>query len=329
MDMKKALVLGAGGFIGSNLVKRLKNENYFVRGADLKYPDFSKTHADEFIIADLRHHASFHEVFCVSGGFDEVYQLAGDMGGATYINSGENDANVVTNSALININTAKSCISYNVKRLFFPSSACVYNSLTNNSTCLESEVYPAYPDNEYGWEKLFSERLYQAYRKNFGLNVKIARFHSIVGPESQWRGGKEKAHSALARKVAEVKDGGSITVIGDGTQTRTFLYIDDCIDAVRLLINSDVKEPVNIGSDYLISIKDYVMLLKDISKKDFTIDFIQGPTGIKGRQCSIEKIADLLGWRPKINIHEATARTYQWIKTKLEEESKLCIKSFS
>ena len=319
--MKKALVLGAGGFIGSNLVKRLKTEGFFVRGADLKYPDFAKTQADEFLQCDLRNLKSSQEAFNTPEGFDEVYQLAADMGGATYINGGENDANVVSNSVLINVNTAKLCISHKVKRLFFPSSACVYNSINDNATCIESEVYPAYPDNEYGWEKLFSERMYQSYRKNFGLDVKIARFHSIVGPESQWKGGKEKAHSALARKIAEIKNGGSIDVIGDGTQTRTFLYIDDCIDAVRLLMNSNVTEPVNIGSDYLISIKDYVLLLKEISSKDFSINFIQGPTGVKGRECSIEKISGLLGWRPKIDIREATARTYEWIKAKLDGEN--------
>jgi nucleoside-diphosphate-sugar epimerase len=318
--MKKALVLGAGGFIGSNLVKRLKKEEYWVRGADLKYPDFSKTEADEFLLCDLRNLESTKVVFSVAGGFDEVYQLAADMGGATYINSGQNDANVVSNSVMINVNTAKLCIANDVKRLFFSSSACVYNSKEDNATCIENEVYPAFPDNEYGWEKLFSERMYQSYRKNFGLNVKIARFHSIVGPESQWKGGKEKAHSALARKVAEVNNGGSIDVIGDGNQNRTFLYVDDCIDAVRLLINSDLTEPVNIGSDFLISIKNYVLLLKDISGKDFTINLIDGPTGVKSRECSIEKINNLLGWRPKIGLREASEKTYNWIKAKLDQE---------
>ena len=317
---KKALVLGAGGFIGSNLVKRLKKEGYWVRGVDVKYPEFSKTAADEFLICDLRNFESAKVVFNVAGGFDEAYQLAADMGGATYINSGENDADVMSNSVTINVNTAKLCVATGVKRLFFPSSACVYSSKNDNATCIESEVYPAFPDNEYGWEKLFSERMYQSYRKRHGLNVKIARFHSIVGPESQWKGGKEKAHSALARKVAAVNNGGSIDVIGDGTQTRTFLYIDDCLDAVRLLINSDVTEVVNIGSDHLISIKDYVLLLRDISKKDFGLNYKEGPTGVIGRECSIEKITKLLGWRPKVDIREATEKTYHWIKARLDEE---------
>ena len=244
--IKKALVLGAGGFIGSHLVRRLKKEGYWVRGVDQKYPEFSKTQADEFLICDLRNFDSTQVAFNTAGGFDEVYQLAADMGGATYINGGENDANVVSNSVFINVNTAKLCLATNVKVLFFPSSACVYSGYNDNATCIESEVYPALPDNEYGWEKLFSERMYQSYRRNFGLNVKIARFHSIVGPESQWKGGKEKAHSALARKVAAVKKGESIDVIGDGAQTRTFLYVEDCLDAVRLLVNSDIYEPVNI-----------------------------------------------------------------------------------
>lgn len=318
--MKRALVLGAGGFIGSFLVKRLKKEGYWVRGVDLKYPEFSNTVADEFLLCDLRNYESTKVVFSVHEDFDEVYQLAADMGGATYINGGENDANVVSNSVAINVNVAKLSVTSNVKSLFFPSSACVYNSIKNHATCIESEVYPAFPDNEYGWEKLFSERMYQSYRKNFGLNVKIARFHSIVGPESQWRGGKEKAHSALARKVAEVSHGGSIDVIGDGLQTRTFLYVEDCIDAVRLLIGSDVIEPVNIGSNHLITIKDYVSLLKEISGKDFIINFIDGPTGVRERECSIEKIKKTLGWRPKVSLHEATEKTYQWIKAKIEQE---------
>jgi GDP-D-mannose 3', 5'-epimerase len=318
--MKKALVLGAGGFIGNALVRRLKKEGYWVRGADLKYPEFSKTEANEFLICDLRNFESARIIFNVTGDFDEVYQLAADMGGATYINSGENDANVVSNSVLINVNVAKLCVATGVNTLFFPSSACVYSAYKDNATCVESEVYPAFPENEYGWEKLFSERIYHSYRKNFGLNAKIARFHSIIGPESQWKGGKEKAHSALARKVAMVTDGGTIDVIGDGTQTRTFLYIDDCLDAVRLLVNSDVTEPVNIGSDYLISIKDYTLLLQSISGKNFAVNFIDGPTGVKGRECSVEKITKLLGWRPKIDIREATEKTYNWIKTQLEIE---------
>lgn len=317
--MKKSLVLGAGGFIGNALVRRLKKEEYWVRGVDLNHPEFSETEADEFLLCDLRNFESTRTIFSVIGGFDEVYQLAADMGGATYINSGENDANVVSNSVLINVNTAKLCVATGVRTLFFPSSACVYNSYKDHATCIESEVYPAFPDNEYGWEKLFSERMYHSYHKNLGLNVRIARFHSIVGPGSQWRGGKEKAHSALARKVAMVTNEGVIDVIKDGTQTRTFLYIEDCLDAIRLLVNSNITEPVNIGSDHLISIKDYVLLLQSISGKNFSINFIDGPTGVKGRGCSLEKITKLLGWRPKVDIYDATEKTYHWIKNQIEK----------
>lgn len=321
MIIKKALVLGAGGFIGNHLVSRLKGEGYFVRGVDMKYPEFSYSKADEFIICDLRLFDSAKTIFEIDGGFDEAYQLAADMGGATYINSGENDANVVSNSVSININTAKLCVSKNVKKLFFPSSACVYSSFNDNATCVESEVYPAFPDNEYGWEKLFSERMYASYRKNFGLNVRIARFHSIVGPESQWRGGKEKAHSALARKVAQAKNGESIDIIGTGNQIRTFLYIDDCISAVRMLMDSNINEIMNIGSDHKISIKEYVELLKDISGKDLTLNFISGPTGVQSRECSIQLIKKLMGWSPKIGIREATENTYNWISNQLENKN--------
>lgn len=318
--MRKALVLGAGGFIGSHLVKRLKREGYFVRGADVKYPSFSKTEADEFLICDLRFYDRALVVFFISGGFDEVYQLAGDMGGATYINGGANDANVVSNSVSINVNTAKLCITSGAKKLFFPSSACVYSSINDNATCIEEEVYPAFPDNEYGWEKLFSERMYLSYQRQFGLNVRIARFHSIVGPESTWTGGKEKAHSALSRKVALVKNGGVVDVIGDGTQTRTFLYVEDCIDAIRLLMDSDINFPINIGSDRLISIINYVNLLQYISGKDFTLNFIDGPTGVKGRECSIEMIKQRLGWIPKITLEEATRITYEWIEGQVKSQ---------
>jgi nucleoside-diphosphate-sugar epimerase len=318
---KTALVLGAGGFIGNNLVNRLKNEGYWVRGVDLKYPEFSKTIANEFLICDMRNYEQAKVAFSCNNKFyfDEVYQLSGDMGGATYINSGENDANVMSNSVSINVNTAKLCIENKIKALFFPSSACVYKNNDDNANCIESEVYPAFPDNEYGWEKLFSERMYRAYNKNYGLNVKIARFHSIVGPGSQWTGGKEKAHSALARKVALVKDGGSIDIIGDGKQTRTFLYIDDCLDAVRLLIQSNANEVINIGSPFLISINDYVKILKGISGKNFNINYIDGPTGVKGRECSIERATKILNWNPKIDIVEATKLTYNWIKSEMEK----------
>ena len=319
--IKKALVLGAGGFIGNRLVSRLKRIGYFVRGVDLKYPEFSETEADEFVISDLRIFNSARLVFDnLDGHFDEVYQLAADMGGATYINGGDHDADVVSNSVLINTNVAKLCVERKVRTIFFSSSACVYRSVEDHATCVESEVYPAFPDNEYGWEKLFSERMYQSFSRNYGLNVKIARFHSIVGPNATWMGGKEKAHSALARKVAMCPDGGSIDVIGDGTQQRTFLHVDDCIDAILMLVNSDVNEVVNIGSDDLISINGYVDLLQQVSGKTININYIDGPTGVYGRECSIEKIKSLLGWSPKVSLLESTKLTYNWIKQQIEKQ---------
>lgn len=313
--MPRALVLGAGGFIGSHLVKRLKKDGFWVRGADLKNPEFSETEADDFQICDLRDFSQCETIFNISGApFDEVYQLAADMGGATYINCGDNDADVVTNSAQINMNTARLATSNKVGKLFFSSSACVYNKINDHALCVEDETYPAFPDNEYGWEKIFSERMFQNYNKNYGLNVQIARFHSIIGPESAWTGGKEKAHSALARKVAFVENHGVVDVIGDGTQKRTFLYIDDCLDAIRLLMNKKVIDPVNIGSDHLISITNYLDILKDISGKNFTINYISGPTGINVRECPIDKLHNYTKWKPSTDISTATALTYKWIE---------------
>lgn len=312
--MKKlALVLGAGGFIGHHLVNRLIKDGYFVCGVDLKYPEFSTTSADNFHILDLRNFENLEFIFKTYKFFDEVYQLAGDMGGATYINSGDNDASVISNSVQININTAKICSTFKVGKLFFSSSACIYGNKNELATCKEEEAYPAYPDNEYGWEKLFSERMYKCFNKNFGLNVKIARFHSITGEESTWNGGKEKAHSALARKVAMVKNGGSIEVIGDGSQLRTFLHVDDCLDAIRLLMDSSTDEILNIGSDNLVSINEYINILKKISNKNFEISYINGPTGVISRKCPIEKIKTILQWEPKLSLEETTRKTYDWI----------------
>ena len=315
--MKKALVLGGGGFIGSHLVKRLKNEGYWVRAADVKYPEFSPSKADDFLLCDLRNYNEAEKAFKNENSFDEVYQLAADMGGATYINCGENDANVISNSVTINLNIAKLAKKYLINKLFFSSSACVYKNVNDHATCVEEEVYPAFPDNEYGWEKLFSERMYQAYNKNYGLNVKIARFHSIVGPESVWTGGKEKAHSALARKVANVDPGGSIEIIGDGNQKRTFLFIDDCLDAISILMKSNTIEPVNIGSDHLVSINEYVGLLKKISKKEFNLEYVNGPTGVHERECSIKKIKEKLGWSPKVSTELSAQLTYEWIQAQI------------
>jgi nucleoside-diphosphate-sugar epimerase len=314
MHKKTALVLGGGGFIGCHLANRLKKLNYFVRSVDIKNSNYLKNSSDEFIIGDLRLINFCNEIFNLNGSnFDEVYQLAADMGGATYINGGLNDADVMSNSVLINSNVAKSCINHKVKSLFFSSSACVYKKNNEIATCIEEEVYPAFPDNEYGWEKLFSERMYKAFEKNFNLNVKIARFHSIVGPYSEWNNGKEKAHSALARKVSNIQDGGFIDVIGDGTQKRTFLYVEDCVDGILSLMKSDTKEILNIGSDYLVSLNEYLDILREISNKNFKINYVVGPTGVLNRQCNIDKAKNILKWHPKTSLKEATALTYNWI----------------
>ena len=265
--MKTALVFGAGGFIGNHLVTRLKGEGFFVRGTDLKFPEFSETKADEFIQGDLRDPSFVNNL--IRGNEDEVYQLAAEMGGAGFIFSGNNDANVMHNSCLINLNIVEVASRKKVKKIFYSSSACVYPEHNqedpDNPICSEESVYPAMPDSEYGWEKLFSERLYLAYLRNFNLNVKIARFHNIYGPQGAWKGGKEKAPAAICRKIAETKNGGEIQIWGDGLQTRSFLYIDDCLDGIRALMNSDSTKPVNIGSEEMISILDFSKLIMKIN----------------------------------------------------------------
>lgn len=313
--MKKALVLGAGGFIGSHLVKRLKNEGFWVRGVDLKYPEFSETAADDFVIGDLREQEVCRKV--LDQAFDHVYQLAADMGGAGYIFTGDNDADVMHNSAIINLNIVDLCNKHGVDRVFYSSSACMYpehNQMDpNNPKCSEDSAYPANPDSEYGWEKLFSERLYLAYARNYGLKVRVARFHNIFGPEGTWQGGKEKAPAALCRKVAQVEEGGHIEVWGDGLQTRSFLYIDECVDAVRKLVDSDFEGPVNIGSEEMISINNLAKLIADVSNKDVAIKNIDGPTGVRGRNSDNYLIKLKLSWEPSMSLKEGIAKTYNWI----------------
>jgi len=313
--MKKAIVLGAGGFIGSHLVNRLKSEGFWVRGVDLKYPEFSPTQADDFIIGDLREQDVCRKV--IDQYFDQAYQLAADMGGAGYIFTGENDANVMHNSALININVVELCVKHQVGKVFYSSSACMYpehNQMDpDNPKCSEDSAYPANPDSEYGWEKLFSERLFLAFERNYGLKARVARFHNIFGIEGTWRGGKEKAPAAICRKVAMAQDGGEIEIWGDGKQTRSFLYVDECVEAIRRLVESDFSGPVNIGSEEMISINDLAKMVIEISGKNVAIKNIPGPTGVRGRNSDNKLIGEKLGWKPSRPLREGMARTYAWI----------------
>ena len=264
-------------------------------------------------IGDLREASFVDALFASIPGLEDVYQLAADMGGATYINCGLHDADVMSNSVSINVNVARACVKYGVKRLFFSSSACVYRAIEDTARCREEDAYPAFPDNEYGWEKLFTERMLRNFQRQHGLIVRIARFHSIVGDRSQWTGGKEKAHSALARKVAMARDGEEIEVIGDGTQLRTFLYVKDCVAGIRTLMDSECEEPLNIGSDVTISIDDYVRLLQTISGKSLRIRHVPGPTGVLQRYCDISQAKQRIGWAPTVSLEEATRITYEWI----------------
>jgi nucleoside-diphosphate-sugar epimerase len=340
--MKTALVLGAGGFIGSHLVKRLKSEGFWVRGVDLKRPEYDETAADDFLLYDLRDPKNVEAVMRLEGysghplpckylpypfseslQFDEVYQLAADMGGAGYIFTGENDANVMHNSATINLNVAHEVVKQKVKRIFYSSSACMYpehNQLDpNNPNCEESSAYPANPDSEYGWEKLFSERMYLAFARNYGLKVRIARFHNIFGPYGTWKGGKEKAPAAMCRKVVEMLEGGEIEVWGDGQQTRSFLYIDECIEGVLRLMRSDFEGPVNIGSEEMVTINQLAQHAIDISGKNITIKNIDGPTGVRGRNSDNKLIQEKLGWSPNYPLYDGLTETFNWINKQVNK----------
>ncbi len=316
--MKKALVCGAGGFIGSHLVKRLKKEGYFVRGVDLKYPEFSESEADVFIKDDLRKLSVVD--MCVDG-VDEVYQLAADMGGADFIFTGENDSDIMHNSAMINLNIVDSMKRHGVKKVFYSSSACMYpetHQLEIDVPALREDMaYPGNPDSEYGWEKLFSERLYLAYAKNYDFDVRISRFHNIFGPEGTYQGGREKAPAALCRKVIE--SNGKIEVYGDGQQTRSFLYIDECIEGIRLLMESDCIEPLNLGSDEIISINDFAQMIIDISGKEVVIDNIDVPQlGVRGRNSDNTLINFELSWSPIQPLKVGIEKTYKWILSRYE-----------
>ena len=345
-DYKKtALVLGAGGFIGSHMVKRLRSEGYWVRGVDLKHPEFSKTEANEFIIGDLRNVDFVRRVLQYKGqlgnfyneipykmieSFDEIYQFAADMGGAGFVFTGENDADIMHNSVSINLNVLEEQRKFNEEykvnktKIFYSGSACMYpehNQLDpNNPDCRESSAYPADPDSEYGWEKLFSERLYLAYSRNYSMPVRIARYHNIFGPEGTWEGGREKAPAAICRKVAYAGLADTIEVWGDGKQTRSFLYIDECIEATRRLMESDFIGPVNIGSEEMVTINELVRITAKVSQKSIGRDHIDGPLGVRGRNSNNDLIREKLGWDYEQSLQEGIRKTYEWIEEQVNKD---------
>jgi GDP-D-mannose 3',5'-epimerase len=330
--MRTALVLGAGGFIGSHMVARLKSEGYWVRGIDLKKPDFSESKADEFLLGDLRVWQTSNNAIIppvgIASFFDEIYQFAADMGGAGYIFSGENDAAVLHNSATINLNILESLYKYNNRlnlnntKIFYSSSACIYPAYNQsdvaNPNCKEDSAYPADPDSEYGWEKLFGERLFLSYNRNYKIPVAIARYHNIFGPEGTWDGGREKAPAAICRKVAMASNFGEIEIWGDGNQTRSFLFIDECIEATRLLMKSKVFfGPVNIGSEEMVSINQVVEIAAKVSGKKISIRHIDGPLGVRGRNSNNDLIRREIGWNHKMSLEEGIKSTYNWISSQI------------
>ncbi|MEJ0012017.1 MAG: NAD-dependent epimerase/dehydratase family protein [Bauldia sp.] len=313
---KSALVCGAGGFIGSHLVKRLKREGFWVRGVDLKFPEFTETEADDFVIGDLRDQSVVDRV--IDRPFTEVFQLAADMGGAGYLFTGDHDADIMHNSATINLNVADRSQKRNIKRIFYSSSACIYPAYNqedpDNPDCSEAHVYPAAPDSEYGWEKLFSERLFLAYNRNHGMANRVARYHNVFGPEGTWSGGKEKVPAAICRKVAMAKNGGEIEIWGDGHQTRSFLYIDECLEGTVRLTRSDFEGPVNVGSDEMVSINQLVDMVSDIAGKRLAKRHVPGPQGVRGRNSDNRLINEKLGWRPSQPLVVGLEKTYGWIE---------------
>ena len=330
---KKALVCGAGGFIGSHMVKRLRSEGYWVRGVDQKYPDFSESEAHDFVKGDLRDVPLVKDIITVDGQpFDEIYQFAADMGGAGFVFTGENDAAIMQNSATINLNILEQqrilneSLSVNKTKIFYSGSACMYpeyNQLDpNNPDCRESSAYPANPDSEYGWEKLFSERLYFSYHRNYGIPVRVTRYHNIYGPEGTWDGGREKAPAAICRKVARLPDvGGGIEVWGDGQQTRSFLYIDECIEATRRLMDSDFIGPVNIGSEEMVTINELVEKVAKVAGKAVSKRHkLDAPLGVRGRNSNNDLIREKLGWDYQLTLEEGLARTYAWINGQVKKE---------
>ena len=314
--MRSALVCGAGGFIGGHLVRRLKRDGFWVRGVDLKFNEYAETEADDFVVGDLRDQAIVRGV--VDRRFDEVYQLAADMGGAGFIFTGENDADIMHNSATINLNILDAAYKRNVKRVFYSSSACIYPEYNqedpDNPNCAEHTAYPAAPDSEYGWEKLFSERLYLTYGRCLGLESRIARYHNIFGPEGTWDGGREKAPAAICRKVALAKSGDAIEIWGDGKQTRSFLFVDECIEGTIRLARSDQAGPFNIGSDEMVSINQLALMVAEIAGKRIELRHIPGPLGVRGRNSDNKLIAEKLGWAPSQSLRSGLEKTYAWIE---------------
>ncbi len=318
MDKKRVLVGGAGGFIGGHLVKRLKAEGFWVRGVDLKEHEYSQTQADEFIVGDL---CDQNVARAAVEDIHDVYQLAADMGGAGYIFTGEHDAAVMRNSATINLNVLEFGRLAGVKRFFYSSSACIYPAYNqtdpDNPRCSEDSAYPAEPDSEYGWEKLFSERLYLSYMRNWHVAVRIARFHNIFGIEGTWTGGKEKAPAAMCRKIAEAPEGGQIEIWGDGKQTRSFLYVDECVEGVRRLMESDFSGPVNIGSEEMVTINQLAEIIMSIAEKPLAIRHINGPLGVRGRNSDNRLIQEKLGWQPTQPLRKGLEKTYSWVSEQI------------
>lgn len=321
--MKKALVLGGGGFIGSHMVNRLKADGFWVRAVDLKFPEFSETQADDFMQADLRDPLVCREA--VDQKFDEIYQFAADMGGAGFVFTGENDADIMHNSALINLNVLEACLKRNSKRIFYSSSACMYpehNQLDPDSpNCEENSAYPANPDSEYGWEKLFSERLFLAFARNYNFEARVARYHNIFGPEGTWQGGREKAPAAICRKIAAAKDDDTIEIWGDGKQTRSFLIVDECIEGTIRLMRSDFLGPVNIGSDEMVTINQLVDIVAQISGKNIHKKHILGPVGVRGRNSDNTLIKSKLNWAPTNSLKWGLEKTYPWILSQISKQS--------
>lgn len=323
--MKTALVCGAGGFIGSHMVVRLKKEGFWVRGIDLKYPEFSDTAADDFIMGDLRDPYICRQA--VDRRFDEVFQFAADMGGAGFVFTGENDADIMHNSGIINLNMLDACLKRNVKRIFYSSSACIYpehNQMDpDNPNCAEDSAYPANPDSDYGWEKLFSERLYLAFQRNYGMEVRIARYHNIFGPLGTWDGGREKAPAAMCRKVAMTQDGEEIEIWGDGKQTRSFLFVDECLEGTLRLTRSDWTGPVNIGSDEMVTINQLADMAMEVAGKNLTKKHIEGPLGVRGRNSDNRLIEKRLGWRPTEPLIKGVEKTYRWIEEQINTKGQV------